>query len=197
MPSNYPPTSVIVVRRLLVLAILAGLIWGVVSGVSAVFGWVGALVNPTPVPTLVAGAACQSQQITVEAQVGTATGERQTAFNPGENPYFWFTVTNIGSVPCTINAGSNVSFYSLTSGSDKIWSSKDCLGVTRESAAVTLEPAVPVSAPPSDWQRVRSSNSGCSVADGQVAVGAEGASYFLQAEVSGILSANKPQFVLN
>ena len=197
MPSNYPPTSVIVARRLIAIAILCGIILGVVAGVSALFGWVGALMNPSPAPTLVAGAECQAQQISVEAKVGTANSESQTAFNPDENPYFWFTLTNIGSVSCKLNAGSSVTFYTITSGSDRIWSSKDCLEVLREDTEITLNPNEPISAQPSDWQRVRSTISGCSIADDQVPVEADGASYFLEAEVNGILSSNKPQFVLN
>jgi hypothetical protein len=197
MPQNYPTPSVVLARRIVGLLVLGGLIWGVVAGVSAVISFVNNLFNPGASSTLVAGADCQPQQISIEAHVGTSASEVQGAFNPGDAPYFWFTVTNTGPVDCKFNVGSSVTFYSVTSGSDNVWNSKDCKGVTREDFVTTLKPNQPVSNPPTDWQRVRSSGSGCSIADGQMTVPADGASYVLHAEVNGVISANTTQFVLN
>ena len=196
---NYQPRpSVIWARRVLVLLVLGGLIWGAVAVVGGIIGWVGGLFNPNKAPTQVAGADCQSQQIRVEANVGDSAKAYQGSFNPDEYPYFWFTVTNTGTVECKMNVGSSVTFYRVKSGNDNIWYSKDCkLEAPREDYEITLKPNVPVASAASDWQRVRSSADGCSVADGQPAVGAGGASYLLSAEVNGIISENTVQFVLN
>jgi len=191
------PPSVIWTRRGLALAIFAGLIWGIVTAVGAAVGWVTGLFNPSQ-PTMVAGANCQPQQIRVEAHVGTAAKEYQGAFNPGEYPYLWFTVTNTGPVECKFNVGSSVTFYTITSGSDNVWSSKDCkLTAARTDYEALLQPSVTLASDPSDWQRVRSSGDGCSIADNQPEVSAGGASYILKAEVNGVISENTTQFVLN
>ncbi len=191
------PPSVIWTRRVIVLSIFAGLIWGVVAAVSGVVSWASGLFNPSQ-PTMVAGADCQPQQIRVEAHVGTASKEYQGAFNPGEYPYLWFTVTNTGPVECKFNVGSSVTYYTITSGSDNVWSSKDCkLTAARTDYVALLQPSVTLASDPSDWQRVRSSGEGCSIADNQPEVPAGGASFVLKAEVNGVISENTTQFVLN
>lgn len=198
MQNNQLRPSVIWARRVIALLVLGGLIWGAVAVVSGVIGWVGGLINPNKAPTQVAGADCQPQQIRVEANVGTADKQYQGAYNPDEYPYFWFTVTNTGSVECKMNVGSSVTFYRVKSGNDNIWYSADCrLDTPREDYVTTLQPNAPIAAPSSDWQRVRSSADGCSVEDGLPAVAAGGASYLLTAEVNGIISENTVQFVLN
>lgn len=194
---DHIPPSVIWTRRVLVLAVLGGLIWGVVAAVSGVVSWVSGLFNPSQ-PTMTAGADCQPQQIRVEAHVGTAKQVYQGAFNPGEYPYLWFSVTNTGPVECKFNVGPSVTYYTITSGSDTVWSSKDCkLDTPRSDYVTLLKPSVAVASAPSDWQRVRSSSAGCSIADNQPEVTAGGASYVLKAEVNGVISENTTQFVLN
>lgn len=168
-----------------------------VAAVGGAISWATGLFNPTQ-PTMVAGADCQPQQIRVEGHVGTAKQEYQGAFNPGEYPYFWFTVTNTGPVECKFNVGPAVTYYTITSGSDNVWSSKDCkLDSPRSDYVTLLKPSEPVASAASDWQRVRSSAEGCSIADNQPEVGAGGASYVLKAEVNGVISENTTQFVLN
>ncbi len=198
MPQNYPTPSVVLARRIVGLLVLGGLIWGVIAGVSAVFNAISNFFNPQQSLTMVPGDNCQPQQITIEGHVGTAEGVNQGSFNPGDTPYFWFTVTNTGPVDCKFNVGTSVTYYSVTSGSDNVWSSKDCkVSVPRSDTVMDLMPSMPISNPPSDWQRVRSSGSGCSSADGQPVVPAGGASYVLRAEVNGVISENTTQFVLN
>jgi hypothetical protein len=197
MPQNYPTPSVVRARRIVGLLVLGGLVWGVFAGVTAVFNFVNGFFTPSQSLTMVAGSDCQPQQVNVEAHVGTSSGDPQAAFNPGDAPYFWFTVTNTGPVDCKFNVGSSVTSYSITSGSDNVWTSKDCKSVKRVDFVTTLKPNKPKSNPPADWQRVRSSDSGCSIADGQPTVPADGASYVLHAEVNGVISANTAQFVLN
>ncbi len=199
MPNNYGPSAgVIRARRITALLVVIGLIWGIIAGVTSVVNWIGGLFNPGQSPTLVAGADCQPQQVKIEAHVGNSDQSLQNAFNPTDTPYFWFSVTNTGTVDCKFNVGPSVTYYNVKSGSDAIWSSKDCkLSAARTDNIMTLKPATALSAQASDWQRVRSStSSGCTLADGQPSVKANGASYVLTAEVNGNIS-DGVQFVLN
>ena len=199
MSQNYRPRpSVLWTRRFLVLAVLGGLIWGIYAGISAGISYVGGLFNTEKAPVLTEGDNCEPQQIKIEAFVGTKNKESQLAFNAGDKPYFWFTITNTASVKCKFNVGSSASFFKVTSGSDNIYSSQDCnLGAERTDLIMLLNPNQPVSSEADYWQRVRSSDQGCSIADGLPEVSAGGASYFLKAEVNGVISENTQQFVLN
>ena len=197
MFARYPSPLELLIRRLVFLAVVIGLIWALIAGVMSFFGWVGSIFNPNQTPTIVAGADCQSQQLSIEAHVGTEQGQDPLAFNPGDTPFIWYSVTNIGSVECKFNVGSDVTFYKITSGTDVVWNSKDCNTPRSSAEPILLLPNKEVSAPPGDWDRVRSGDAGCSANEGLPAVTADGASYILEAEVNGILSTNKPQFVLN
>ena len=199
MPQNYGPRpSIIWTRRVLVLAVLGGLIWGAVAAVNAGISFVAGIFNPSSSPVLVAGGDCQPQQIKVEAFVGLKDKSRQLSFNAGDKPYFWFTITNTASVECNFNVGTSGTFYKVTSGSDNIWSSQDCnIDTDRTDTIMSLTPNSPVTSGADYWDRVRSSDQGCSIADGLPEVTAGGASYVLKAEVNGVISENRQQFVLN
>jgi hypothetical protein len=197
MFARYPSPLELLIRRLVFLAVVIGLIWGLIALVTGFFGWVGSIFNPTQAPVVVAGAECQSQQLSIEAHVGNADGEPQLAFNPGEKPYFWFSVTNTSSVECKFNLGSDVTFFKVTSGTDVVWNSKDCTTERFSTDPFLLLPNEPLTAPVDSWDRVRSGNEGCNERDGLPPVTADGASYILEADINGILSTNKPQFVLN
>ena len=197
MFARYPSPLELLIRRLVFLAVVIGLIWGLIALVTGFFGWVGSIFNPSQAPTVVAGAECQSQQLSIEAHVGTGDGQPQLSFNPEDTPYIWFSVTNTSSVECKFNLGSDVTFYKITRGTDVVWNSKDCNAERFAAEPVLLLPNKEMTAPAGAWDRVRSGDSGCSSADGQPSVSADGASYILEADVNGILSTNKPQFVLN
>jgi hypothetical protein len=199
MSQNYPPRpSIIWTRRVLVLLILGGLVWGAVAAVSAGISFVSGIFNPSKTPVLVAGSDCQPQQIQVKAFVGTSGKIEKLSFAVDEKPYFWFSITNTASVECKFNVGTNATFFTITSGNDHIWSSKDCnLDAARTDTIMSLAPNKTVVAPADYWDRVRSSSAGCALKDGLPSVTAGGASYYLSAEVNGVISENSPQFVLN
>ena len=197
MFARYPSPLELLIRRLVFLGIVIGLIWALIAGVMSFFGWVGSIFNPSQSPTIVAGADCQSQQLSIQAHVGTEQGQEQLSFNPGDTPYLWFSVTNIGTVECKFNVGSDVTFYKITSGTDVVWNSKDCNTERTPAEPIVLLPGKEMTAPAGPWDRVRSGDAGCAATDGLPVVTAEGASYILEADVNGILSTNKPQFVLN
>jgi hypothetical protein len=107
-----------------------------------------------------------------------------------ELPQLSLTLTNISSAPCVIEAGTDVQEYRITSGSDLIWSSKDCQQDSQPAETV-LEPGKSVSTPPFEWSRVRSDT--CE-GERTPAVGG-GATYVLQVFV-GDLQSDTNRFVL-
>ena len=175
--------------------LVIALLWWIVSGV---VGFVGGIFSPaaapTAAPTIVAGAPCAAGTVQVIAGIGDQAQNSSASFAKGENPFIWFSVTNNGTVACTFDAGSSVSFYSITSGSQTIWDSHDCDRSADASAIITLQPGETQKSGASTWLRVYSSSTGCSTGQDPVAGG--GASYHLQATVNGVIS-NDVQFVLN
>jgi hypothetical protein len=53
----------------------------------------------------------------------TASGQ---LFDEATDPVLTATITNVGDVPCTVDAGDANREVLITSGQDRIWSSKDC-----------------------------------------------------------------------
>ena len=118
-----------------------------------------------------------------------------TGSDPGD-ANVTLTITNTGSSACTFKDGSDQQVYVITSGSEKIWSSKDCQ-TGAVAATTTLKPGVPVKSTPFPWPRTRSNPAACSATNSpQVTAG--GASYHLTVTVDGVTSAktDSPQFIL-
>ena len=189
-------TQVYRCRRIAALAVVVLVGWAIISLVSAIVGAISsAFSGPTPssAPTNVEGQQCASGDILATAVVGREDGTEAESFATGEQPYIWFTIKNVGNVTCTFNAGPAVQFYTIRSGNDLIWTSRDCDRTGLLDQVVTLEPGQSVPNPPSPWERVRSSSTGCN-AETQVPV-TPGA-YNLTVEVNGVLSEGN-QFLLN
>jgi hypothetical protein len=131
-------------------------------------------------------AACSAGTVQVEAVMD------KDNYGQDELPQLSLTLTNVGSSPCLLEAGTDVQEYRITSGSDLIWSSKDCQQDSQPFQTV-LEPGKPMSTPPFQWSRERSDPSTC---DGEwtAAVGG-GATYVLQVFV-GDLESDTNRFVL-
>ena len=176
---------------LVVIALLWALIQGIIGFVGGFFAPAAA---PTPTTAVVAGGPCVDGAVQVLAHVGDQGQTPATAFAKGENPFIWFTVTNNGNVACTFDAGSSVSFYTITSGDRVFWDSHDCDRSQDVNAIITLQPGETKPSGASNWLKVFSSSTGCST--GQESVPTGGASYHLQATVNGVVS-NDVQFVLN
>lgn len=191
-------------RRIGALVVLGLVIWGIWSGIASLVAGSASAGNPSAQPTTptVAGAgeACAPGAVTVTAHIGTQAAADKQAFDKGEMPYVWFTLKNSGSVDCSFNAGSNRQYYTITSGAETIWTSKDCDRSNDVEQSVTIAAGTEINSPASQWDRVYSAGggagSGCSAKDGQTAVTGGGASYHLTVEVGGVLSANDVQFVL-
>ena len=205
MPRSRRPSPEVFRRRriaaALVLAVVVGLVW---AGVSAISSWLGGsnssnVVLPDGMAessvVVESGDICPPGTVVVEAQVGNSSGQNQSAFAAEETPYIWFTLTNTNSVDCTFNAGSKAQFFTIQSGDQDIWSSVQCSRDGLEDSNMILPVGETVSSPPSPWEKVFSSDSGCGADQEPVTTG--GASYHLKVDVSGELSANDQQFVLN
>jgi hypothetical protein len=151
-----------------------------------------ATANPgaTAAPEKPAITGCDPAIVAVEAITD------QDSYDPGEEPELSLSVTNTGTAPCTLNAGTTTQVFTITSGADVYWASTDCQ-TDAADAEVTLEPQVPVSTKtPLVWDRTQSSPETCEISDREAAPG-EGASYFLSVSVGGVASANPAQFLLN
>jgi hypothetical protein len=184
-------------RRIVAIAAIVLVGWAIIALVSAIVGAIGsAFSGPTPstAPTNVEGQACAPGDIMATAVVGREDGTEAESFATGEQPYIWFTIKNVGSVTCTFNAGPAVQFYTIRSGNDLIWTSRNCERAGLLDQLQSIEPgeSLPPS-PPSPWERVRSSSTGCN-AETQVPVTA--GAYNLTVEVNGVLSDGN-QFLLN
>ena len=138
--------------------------------------------------------ACDPGQLELVARVGDASGPRES-FDGEELPLLWYEIVSKATDPCTFNVGTSVTFFTITSGEETIWSSRQCDRTADTDLVALLEPGVSKRAQGAEWRRVRSSQSdGCGA--GAPTVVAEGASYHLRVEVNGVLSQNKQQFLL-
>jgi hypothetical protein len=185
-----------------VLLVFAGLIW---AGVSAISSWIAGPTTSSELElpegmaesgvVVESGQLCPPGTVTVEAQVGNESGENRNSFAASETPYIWFTLTNTNSVECTFNAGAKVQYFTIQSGEQDIWKSAQCERDSLQDSNIILPAGETISSPPSPWEKVFSSDSGCG--SDQPPVITDGASYHLKVEVSGELSTNSQQFVLN
>ena len=116
-----------------------------------------------------------------------------TTYPAEATPQVSMTITNIGAVPCTFDVGTGAQEYVITSGADRIWSSRDCQTASTEDVRV-LEPGVELSTTPFPWDRTRSATDTCSTERPPVTAG--GASYHLQVTLGEVESADTKQFIL-
>lgn len=124
--------------------------------------------SPTPSPT----AGCDDKLLTVSAATDKA------AYGPGENPLLTLKVTNGNQVPCEVNIGTSQMEYLVTSGSDRIFSSKDCQAESGDLVK-TIAPGKSETAN-FPWDRKRSAE-GCKLVEAQP--GAGGAYYVFTARL--------------
>jgi hypothetical protein len=147
--------------------------------------------SPSPAQTsssTTTAATCKPSILDVEAVTDALS------YAPGVDPKISLTIENTSTKACSFKVGSDVQDYEITSGSEKIWSSKDC-----QTGAValteTLKPGVPVSTTPFAWSRTRSDATTCD-AKNPPQVTAKGASYHLGVAVNGVKSKKTRQFIL-
>lgn len=145
--------------------------------------------KPATLAPTVEGAPCVPANVQVEAITDAVN------YEPGQLPKLSLSITNTGKTSCVINAGTSKQVFTVTSGKDNYWTSRDCQ-TSPADAQVTLKPGVPVSSATSvTWDRTRSAKSTCGAAIRDAAP-AGGASYHLKVSVDGITSATPKQFLL-
>ncbi|MET3809999.1 hypothetical protein [Arthrobacter sp. UYEF3] len=115
-----------------------------------------ATVSPSP------STGCDEKLLTVSAATDKA------AYSPGENPLLTLKVTNGNRVPCEVNIGTSQMEYLVTSGTDRIFSSKDCQADNTDLVK-TIAPGQSESAN-FPWDRKRSVQ-GCAAVAAKPAVG--------------------------
>jgi hypothetical protein len=203
-----PSESQIFARRrvlaLISVVVVVALIWLGTSGISGLLsGGDGSEVSeseaietaaPEATSTTTEPIACPPGSVLAEGFVGDQDDTKQS-FGSGETPLIWYSLTNLGPVPCVFNAGARVTFFTVSSGDETIWSSRDCDRTGDSDLSVLLQPNVPFLAEKAPWMKVRSSDTGCGEEQRKVVTG--GASYHLKVEVNGEISTNRQQFLLN
>jgi hypothetical protein len=135
--------------------------------------------TPTPTPT------CDQNLVTVSASTDKA------AYGPEENPLLTLKVTNGGKMPCEVNIGTSQMEFLVTSGADRIFSSRDCQAKS-DDLVRTIEPGASESAN-FPWPRNRSVE-GCQPIEAKP--GAGGAYYIFTAKL-GSKASPKAVFRLN
>jgi len=196
-PVGPQPSSVYWRRRLVV---GGGLLLVLIVILLIVFAPKGGGAKPDPTPSSSPSASssslenlepqpCNPDSISLEAV--TDADEYQA----GQQPLISMKITNLGAAACTINVGTDAQEYSITSGSDAIWNSSDCLQ-NPAPAEITLEPGIDSaqSIPPFPWERTRSSTTTCEGDRPEVAAG--GATYRLSVSLGDIESAESKPFLL-
>ncbi|MDR6986982.1 hypothetical protein J2Y66_001452 [Paenarthrobacter nitroguajacolicus] len=133
--------------------------------------------SPTPV--------CDFNLMTVAAKTDKA------AYGAEEQPLLTMTITNGGTAPCEVNVGTSQMEYLVMSGSDRIFSSKDCQ-TGGEDLIKTIQPGKSETAN-FPWQRNRTVE-GCGAITAKP--GGGGAYYTFEARL-GNKSSPKAVFQLN
>ncbi|MDQ0771044.1 hypothetical protein QF031_003793 [Pseudarthrobacter defluvii] len=144
-----------------------------------------ATASATPSPTASATPTCDQNRVTVTASTD------KPAYGPGENPMLTLKVTNGGKVPCEVNIGTSQMEFLVTSGSDRIFSSKDCQASSEDLVKVIAPGASETANFP--WSRNRSAD-GCKAV--AAAPGGGGAYYIFTAKL-GSRASPKAVFQLN
>jgi hypothetical protein len=192
-PVGPQPPSVYWRRRLLVLlGLLAVVVVIVLIIVRPGSGSPGASVSPTPSDTPAAtptptftsaagGEACNPDQIAIAAITDA------NSYASGVQPKLSMSITNIGAAPCTFDVGTAAQEYIITSGTDRIWSSKDCQ-TGAAANLVILAPGLEQTTTPFPWDRTRSSTTTCDTSRPAAVAGPDGPTYRLQVKLGDIES---------
>ena len=147
-----------------------------------------------PVSTEVAN--CQPGVVEVEAFIGRAANhEELTNIPEGEAVFIWYEVVNTGLVDCIFDVGSYATFFTISSGEQVFYSSRDCDRSNDSKLPQILKANQPIKSVPGEWLKVYSSPENQCGPENRLAP-AGGASYDIKVEVSGVVS-DKKRFLLN
>ncbi len=135
-PDGRPPAvshAVLVRRRLTVLAALATVVLVVVFGVRGVLGSGSAAPLPgeKTTPPEPAAVVAGPPQHCVARDVGLEISTATTSVQVGKPVMFTVVITRAGSRPCLLDGSDAGRAVTITSGTDRVWSSADCPGDER------------------------------------------------------------------
>ena len=201
------PTQEQIFRRrralaVIALALLVSLIWGIPQLFRGPASDV--LVPDDSAQPIGNVAECAPGVVSIEVMIGriietaadgTQNKETLNSFGVETLPALWHKITNNSQSDCSFNVGPRVTFFTISSGDQTFWSSKDCNREGLEDAIVNLAAGQTLEAKASEWERSYSSQNGCNL-EGNDAVPAAGATYKVRVEVNGVLSEEK-RFILN
>jgi hypothetical protein len=138
--------------------------------------------TPSPSFTSAAGGTdCNPSQVQV---VAVTDGN---SYASGVKPMVSMKIKNAGTSPCTFDVGTDAQEYIITSGNDRIWSSKDCQKSPTNTPQV-LEPGVELTTTPFAWDRTRSSTTTCNATRPAAVAGPDGPTYRLEVKLGSVES---------
>lgn len=137
-----------------------------------------------PSPTAPATPTCDQGLVTVAAATD------KTIYAASEQPMLTLQVTNGGTVACEVNMGTSQMEFLITSGTDRIFSSRDCQAKSEDLVKV-IQPGQSESAN-FPWQRNRSVE-GC---EPIAAVPGAGGAYYVYVAKLGARTSQKAVFQL-
>lgn len=196
-------------RRLIALGVLAGLI-AAIWGIPQLLANTGKDVLPvaeetqSEEPQSTEITECAPGVVSVVAMIGRVLStddsgkqevESLNSFARGTQPHIWYEITNNGLVDCTFNVGDRVTFFTITSGEQTYWSSRDCDRSEDKDLYITLKANETMVADADIWERTYSSENGCNLASNSEVPGG-GATYKIKVEVNGVIS-EETRFLLN
>jgi hypothetical protein len=137
---------------------------------------------------------CQPGVVQVEVMIGNET-ETLNTFGSDQTPLMWYSIVNTGLEDCKFNVGLRGTFFTITSGDQTYWSSKQCDRDGLTDSDIVLPSNQAFAAVRGPWDKVYSSENGCN-AENNDSVPTGGATYKIKVEVNGVISEEK-SFILN
>jgi hypothetical protein len=131
---------------------------------------------------------CQPGVVEVEAFIGGGQDLEPLVNIPeGEPAFIWYEITNTGLVDCIFDVGTYATFFTITSGEQVFYSSRDCDRTGDSKFSKVLKPNIVEKSEPGQWLKVYSSSEfQCSENNRPAPKG--GAQYEIKVEVSGVVS---------
>jgi hypothetical protein len=184
-------------RRRLVALVAVLVVALLIFAGSQIFGSPNESAEPTPTDTATAAPTpeeitnCQPGVVEVEAFIGRGQNHEALINLPqGEPVFMWYEITNTGLVDCIFDVGTYATFFTITSGEQVFYSSRDCDRSGDSKLSKILKPNIVEKSEPGEWLKVFSSSEyQCSENNRPAPKG--GAQYEIKVEVSGVVSEKK------
>jgi hypothetical protein len=162
-PAGSLPPRVYWVRRFVVLAAVVAVVLVAVRVVPFVAGKVGDLFSgaqgAASAPTTTTSAAAVGPQPCAAEALGLILAADAASYPASALPTLTVTLVNNGPASCVVDAGEAQREIVIMSGTDRIWSSRDCASGDALTRELLLAPGAPDTTTV-QWQRMRSA-AGC------------------------------------